>query len=167
MKAAGAVVVVVMGVLLVKDFTLPAKNFTILMAFLFCAVLITLYKRIEFGKYIFLLFSILSVIYLIISRVPRHWMIITVTGLLLSYELLEFFFRHSAPVGDEEKHQKLIRRHVLYLVAVFAVILGSSFGSLFLFERVAFRFSESIYVNALVFSLLFFAVLYLLRYVST
>lgn len=167
MNAARAIVLILMGVLLLKVCTLPAGNVAVVVAVLYSVVAVTLVKRIEMGKYIFVLFSILCVIYLIIFKIPRHELILTVTGLLLSYELIEFFFRYTIPVGDEEKRQILIHRHALYLVVVFSVVLGSSFGALFLFERVAFRFSESIYVNALIFSAVFFAVLFLLRYAST
>lgn len=167
MNAARVLTLIIMGVLLLKMCTLPVRNIVVFTAVLYSVVAVTLVKRIELGKYFFVMFSILCMVYLVIFRLPRHWLILTVTGLLLSYELLEFFFRHTVPVGDEESHQILIRRHAVYLVVMFSIVLGSSFGVLFLFERVAFRFSESIYVNALIFSAVFFAVLYLLKYAST
>lgn len=139
---------------------------TVIMAVLYAAGLISQIMKKEWAKFFLTMFGIIGVIDFIIYGVPRMWMIVTVTGLLLCYELLEVSFRHGVRVGDEEEHQALIQNHVVYLAVVFTVILSSSFGVLFLFERVAFRFSENIYANALVFSLVFFAVLYLLRYIS-
>jgi hypothetical protein len=52
----------------------------------------------------------------------------------------------------------------VYLTVVFTLITGLSFGVLFLFEKVTVQFSENIYINALIFSVVFFAVLYVLRY---
>lgn len=155
-----------MGSLLVKAFLLPEKTIAVIMAVLYSAVVVTLVLKIELGKYGLPFFGILCVIYFVVFRVPRSWLLLTVTGLLLCYELLEFSFRHDVTVGDVELHKKLMRTHLVYLGAVFTFIAGASFGVLFLFERIAFRFSESIYVNALVFSVIFFAVLYLLRYAS-
>lgn len=136
------------------------------MGILFSCVLVALILKSELGKVFLLFFGIACLIYFITFQIPRPWLLLTVVGLLLCYELLEFSFRHDVPVGDEELHQKLMRNHLLYLAIVFSFVLGASFGTLFLFERIALRFSESIYINALVFSLIFFAVLYFLRYTS-
>lgn len=158
--------IIILSVVLAEAFRLPGRDVTVAMAVLYAFGLICLIMKKEWAKFFLALFGIIGVVDFIIYRVPRLWMIATVTGLLLCYELLEVSFRHQVPVGDEEEHQALIHNHVVYLAVVFTVILSSSFGVLFLFERVALRFSENIYANALVFSLLFFAVLYLLRYVT-
>jgi uncharacterized protein involved in response to NO len=129
-------------------------------------VIMTLIIKIDLGKYFLPFFAIFCVADFVISRMSRPWLIVTVTGLLLSYELLEFSFRHDILTGDEELHKKLIRNHAFYLVGIFSVILGASLGGLYVFERTAVLFSESFYMNALIFSSIFFAVLYILRYVS-
>jgi len=160
-------VLVVMGILLVKAFTLPITDIPVIMAFLCGGVVVTLVKNIEFGKIFFFFFALLGVICLVVYRIPRNWLILTVTALFLSYELLEFFFLHNTVVGDEEQHQTLMRRHALYLGVIFSAVMGLSFGVLFFFEKISFRFSESIYINALIFSVAFLAVLYILRYASS
>lgn len=158
--------VVLMSVLVVKAFLLPGLAAAGLMAVLYGAVVVTLVLKIELGKYILPFFGIFCLVSFVVFRVSRPWLLLTITGLLLCYELLEFSFRHDAKVGNVELHKKLMRAHLVYLGVVFTLIVGLSFGVLFLFERIAFRFSESLYVNALVFSVIFFAVLYILRYAS-
>ena len=154
----------IMTVLLVKAFTFSGRNIAGVMAVLYSIVVVTAILNIIEGKYAFPFFGIICVLDFVISDVSRSWLIITVTGLLLSYELLEFSFFHNVEVGDEEQHQTLIRRHLLYLTGVFILIVTLSFGVLFVFERISFQFSESIYMNALIFSVIFFAVVFVLRY---
>ena len=129
-------------------------------------VVMTFIIKIDLGKYFLPFFAIFCIADFVISRMSRPWLIVTVTGLLLSYELLEFSFRHDTRTGDEELHNKLIQNHALYLMWIFSIILGASLGVLYIFERTAVLFSESFYMNALIFSSIFFAVLYILRYVS-
>ncbi|MBU7018851.1 MAG: hypothetical protein HXS44_15180 [Theionarchaea archaeon] len=154
----------IMTVLLVKAFTFSGRNIAVVMAVLYCIVVVTVILDIIEGKYVFPFFGIICVLDFVVFDVSRSWLILTVTGLLLSYELLEFSFFHNVEVGDEVQHQILIRRHLLYLAGVFILIVTLSFGVLFVFERISFQFSESIYMNALIFSVIFFAVIFALRY---
>lgn len=154
----------IMTVLLVKSFTFSGRNIAGVMAILYSIVVVTVILNINEGKYAFPFFGIICVLDFVVFEVPRSWLIITVTGLLLSYELLEFSFFHNVDVGNEEQHQTLIRHHILYLTGTFILIITLSFGVLFVFERISFQFSDSIYMNALVFSVIFFAVIFVLRY---
>lgn len=154
----------IMTILLVRAFTLPEKGIAVVMAVFYSIIVVTLILKFSMGKYALPFFSLICVVDFVIARIPRHWLILTVTGLLLSYELLEFSFFHDVDTGNVELHQGLIRRHVVYLAVVFTLITGLSFGVLFLFERITVQFSENIYINALIFSVVFFAVLYVLRY---
>lgn len=154
----------IMTVLLVKAFTFSGRNIAGVMTILYSIVVVTAILNIIEGKYAFPFFGIICVLDFVVYDVSRSWLILTVTGLLLSYELLEFSFFHNVDVGDEEQHQIVIRRHLLYLTGVFILIVTLSFGVLFVFERISFQFSESIYMNALIFSVIFFAVIFVLRY---
>lgn len=155
-----------MSIFLVKAFTLPQLNAAMTMAVLYGIIVVALILKKEEGKYLLPFFGIVCVVDFLVSGVPRPWLILTVTGLLLCYELSEFSFRHDVQVGDEELHSQVMKTHAVYLAVMFSVIVAASFGTLFLFGRVGFRFSDSVYMNALIFSVIFFAVLYLLRYVS-
>ncbi|MBU7046317.1 MAG: hypothetical protein HXS54_07740 [Theionarchaea archaeon] len=154
----------IMTVLVVKAFTFSGRNIAVVMTILYSIVVVTAILNIIEGKYAFPFFGIICVLDFVVYDVSRSWLILTVTGLLLSYELLEFSFFHNVDVGDEEQHQIVIRRHLLYLTGVFILIVTLSFGVLFVFERISFQFSESIYMNALIFSVIFFAVIFVLRY---
>jgi hypothetical protein len=156
-----------MSSFLIKVFTLPQVTAAVVMAVLYSGVVYTLITKREFGKYFFPFFGIVCVVDFVISGIPREWMIVSIVGLLLCYELIEFTFLHDVTVGDEHLHRTLVKNHAAYLAVMFTTITAASFGTLFFFGRIGFRFSESVYINALIFSVLFLTVIYLLRYAST
>jgi hypothetical protein len=157
---------VILALYVVRAVLLPGKDIALILGGLYLILVSLVMKKSMIAKGFLFLFGSICIIDFLIYGVQAPWLILFSAGLLLSYESIEFSIRHDIEVQDEHLHTALMRTHGRYLFTMVVSVVFLSLGALWFFERVTVYFSENLYVNILLFSAVFFGVLYLLKYTS-
>lgn len=150
----------------VRAFLFPERDIAVICGGLYAILVVSAMKKSVIAKVSLFLLGSICIMDFLIYGVHASWLILSGAGLILSYELIEFMIRHDVCVPDEQLHASLMRAHGGYLIMMIVSVVGLSLGVLFIFERVTVMFTENLYMNIVLFSAVFFGVLYLLKYVS-
>ncbi|MBU7042064.1 MAG: hypothetical protein HXS47_00630 [Theionarchaea archaeon] len=155
-----------LAVYVIQAWRSPWKDIAVILGCLSVVIVLSVMKNSGIARGLFFVFGIFFTINMLISGNSRPWLILYTTGLIVSYELVEYSLHHTVEVEDDQLHRVLMNTHARYLVVMTGSILGGSLGALWMFERVSIQPSENIYVNILLFCTLFFGILYALKYTT-
>ncbi|MBU7033002.1 MAG: hypothetical protein HXS53_10755 [Theionarchaea archaeon] len=166
MTLARVCVYLIPALYVIRAFLFPERDIAVICGGLYAILVVSAMKKSVIAKISLFLFSSICLMDFLIYGVHASWLVLSGAGLILSYELIEFIIRHDVWVPDEQSHASLMKAHGRYLIMMIVSVVGLSLGVLFIFERMTVMFTENLYMNIVLFSAIFFGVLYLLRYVS-
>lgn len=155
-----------LAVYVIQAWLSPWKDIAVVLGCLSVIIVLSVIKSSSIARGLFFVFGIFFTVNMLISGNSQSWLIMYTTGLIISYELVEYSLHHAVQAEDDQLHRVLMKAHARYLVVMTCSILGGSLGALWIFKRVSIQLSENIYVNILLFCTLFFGILYALKYTT-